>query len=198
MKLIIAVIMAFSTLFIACSEEKKQPTPPAPMGKSDIELLREKIAADPRDTTALFHLSDMYERLTMYPEEIDTLKKIIAVKPDTGYAYFKLGAAYNRLGRHQEAVSYYLKATKYPPQQPMLYNNLAVSYGKLGKVDEEIAALRKAISLRPKYAIARMNLGFAQLKKGDRKAALEQYEALKLMDEGAAVSLKKEIDGKRK
>jgi hypothetical protein len=38
----------------------------------------------------------------------------------------------------------------------------------------------------------------AFLKKGERDAAMKQYNLLKNLDEGAAASLKKEIDAKRK
>ena len=80
----------------------------------------------------------------------------------------------------------------------MAYNNMGISYGKLGKINEEIAALRKAVSLRPGYAIAHFNLSMAYLKQGRRENALNEYRAVKDLDEGLAATLKKELDRKRK
>jgi tetratricopeptide (TPR) repeat protein len=134
----------------------------------------------------------------MYPEEIEALKQTVTLKPDMGYAYFMLGTAYNRLDRYQEAVASFTKATKYIRNQPMIYNNMAISYGKLGNTDEEIATLKKALSLRPKYIIAHFNLGMAYLKKDRRDDAMKEYHVLMKIDEGAAASLKKEIDASRK
>ena len=63
-----------------------------------------------------------------------------------------------------------------------------------GKTDDEIAALKKAIKIRPSYASARYNLAIVSLKKGDKKAAMREYEALKAFDEGVAAQLMKEIE----
>ena len=71
---------------------------------------------------------------------------------------------------------------------------MGVAYGKLGKFSEEAESLKKAIKLRPKYAAARFNLGMTYLKMKNKKAATEEYKALKEFDEGAAENLLKEIN----
>ncbi len=182
------------SLLIACSEEAPKPRPAAQ--RTDVEILRDKVKANPNDVEALTSLADQYERANMYQEEIDLLQKVVALKPDMGYAYLRLGNAYNRLGQYQNAVSSYQKARTYMPKNPVVYNNIAISYGHLGKTDDEIVSLRKAISLRPHYSSARFNLGLALLKKGARSEALKQYEELNKYDIGMAKTLKKEIDAK--
>ncbi len=183
-----------AALIVSCSEGDEKKAFPAATQKSDIEMLREKVKNDPSDAEAWFHLADLYERAMVYEEEADALRKVIALEPGKAYAYFKLGTTYNRLRRYPEAVESFVRAEKYIKNQPMLYNNLAVSYGKIGKTREEIAALEKAIAIRPRYSVAHYNLGMALLRKGARQGAMKEYRILQDLDEGAAASLKKEID----
>jgi tetratricopeptide (TPR) repeat protein len=182
------VIAAATLLLASCSGGKKERAVRAAAGKTDFEIMSERITANPRDAEAWYRLADLYNRSFMYHEEVDALKKMISIRPDMGYAYMELGAAYNRLGENLR------KAKKYFPDNPTLSNNLAVTYGRIGDIDEEITALKRAISLRPRYATARYNLGVVYLKKGERNEALKQYYELKKFDEGASSSLKKEID----
>lgn len=195
----VIVIMIAVALLTACSRDNERaPVQVAPQ-KSDIQVLREQVASNPRDTEAWFHLAQLSDRAGMYPEEIDALKKVIALKPkEIGYAYEQLGTAYNRVGKYEEAVGSFLKAKDHSPKNPVVYNNLAASYGMIGKTNEQISALKKAIALRPRYATAHYNLGVVFLKKGKRDEARKQYEELKKFDEGTAQALKKEIDAKEK
>jgi tetratricopeptide (TPR) repeat protein len=199
MRRTIFALILLSALLAACSRDNERaPVQVAPQ-KSQIQVLREQVAGNPRDANAWFHLADLYGRSQMYDEQVDALKKVIALKPkEIGYAYEQLGTAYNRLGRYKDAVGAFLKAGKHSPKNPVIFNNLAASYGMVGKTDKQIAALRKALSLRPHYATAHYNLGMVMLKKGRRAAALKQYEELEKFDEGTAELLKKEIDARGK
>jgi len=195
----ISILLIIVAMLAACSKDNERPSVQIAPQKSDIQVLRERVASNPRDTDAWFHLAELYDRAGMYPEEIDALKKVIALKPkEIGYAYEQLGTAYNRLGKYREAIESFLKAGKYSPKNPVIYNNLAASYGMVGKTNEQIAALEKAISLRPHYATARYNLGVVLFNKGRRAEALNQYNEIKKFDEGTAQALKKEIDAKGK
>ena len=196
MKVLSAVMMAI-VFILSCSRGEQEARPTISNEQSIFEGLKERIAKDPNDAEAWYHLADLYERSELFRDEVDALKKVVAIQPKRGYAYVRLGNAYNRLGQHEDAARNFVIALKYQPKNPLIYNNLAVSYGKIGKMNEEIAALEKAIALRPKYATARYNLGIALLKKGDRQGALKQHQELKKFDEGTASSLKKEIDAKR-
>lgn len=195
----ISLLLITMALIGACSQDNERPSVQLGPQKSEVQVLREQVASNPRDTEAWFHLVVLYDRIGMYPEEIDALKKVIALKPkEIGYAYEQLGTTYNRLGKYREAIDSFLKAKQYSPKNPLIYNNLAASYGMTGKSNEQIASLEKAISLRPHYAMARYNLGVVLLKKGRRAEALKQYNELNKFDAGTAQALKKEIDAKKK
>ncbi len=179
---------------LACSDPP--PAPPPPAEPSDVEVLREHLQKEPGDAAGWFHLSELYDRASLYQDEADALRRVVALDPGMGYAHFRLGTTYGRLGDHPAAVKSFLEAQRTFRDQPVLYNNLAYSYGKLGRTGEEIAALRKAIALRPRYATARFNLGKALLARGDRAGAEQQVRALAEFDEGAAASLQRELDAR--
>ncbi len=193
-RLRVLFLAAAAAVSASCSDE---PPPrrasPVRAQPSDIEVLHQQLAKDPANADGWFHLSELYERASLYQEQAEALRKVIALRPEMGYAYVKLGTVCNRLQRYDEAVKNFLEAERYVPNQPQLYNNLAFSYGKLGKAREEIAALRKAIAIRPRYAVAHHNLGMALLEKGDLEGARKEVSILREIDEGAAVSLEKEI-----
>lgn len=192
----LSLVIALLMLTAACSEQQREPVIVAPQ-KSDIDILLEQTAQNPKDADAWYHLADLYDRMEMYQQEIDALKKVVALQPGRGYAYLRMGNACNRLGKYPEAVQSFEKAKPSQAKNPVLYNNLAFAYGKLGRTKDEIAALRKAIELRPRYATARFNLAMASLRNGDRGEALTQYKALNNIDGTLAAQLKKEIDHSR-
>ncbi len=195
MKRLRLVVLASSAWLVSCSQERPQPVaPPEETERSDLENLLDRVRANPKDADAWLRLAHVYEGMSQFPEQLDALQKVIALDPGMGAAYAKLGEACNRLGRYQEAVEALRRATKLIKDQPVLYNNLAVSYGKLGKTAEEIAALERAIALRPRYSAAHYNLGVARLRRGQRAEAMKELRILQDFDEGAAASLKKEID----
>lgn len=197
MRSVIGCAAAISVLLVAaCSEKKAPPAPPVAV-KGDMELLVERGQKDLKDAGTWFHIADRYEMAQQYPQQLDALLKVIAARPDMGYAYQKLGNTYNRLGRHEEAIKSFLAAKEHLPDSPVLYNNLGWTYGRVGKTKEQIAALRRAIALRPRYATARLNLGLVLIRRGDRTGAEEQQAALLAFDEGAAITLKKAIEGKQ-
>lgn len=191
----VCVVALFVLLSVVGCSEKKSPPPPPPVAvKGDMELLVEKGRNDPKDVETWFHIADLYERAQQYPQELDALQKVIAAKPDMGFAHLKLANTYNRLGKREEAIQSFLEAKKTLPANPVLHNNLGWTYGQVGKPKEQVAALRQAISLRPRYATARISLGLVLLRQGDRKGAEEQHAALLTFDEGAAATLKQEIE----
>lgn len=177
------------------SEKKSVRQPINPYSTASLfDEVKARLAKNPEDVDALFHLADLYDRNYQYKEAIGTYKKVLALRPEKGDAYLRLGAAYSRLDQPVEAVEALKRAVKYMPNYPVAYNNLGIAYGKLGKTDEEISAFRKAVKLRPNYSTARYNLGVTYLKKGNSRAAMQEYEALKKFDEGAAGALLEEIN----
>jgi tetratricopeptide (TPR) repeat protein len=191
----LALVLVTIVVVAACSREQEPPRQAAVPVRDEMSLLQEAVRQNPRDADSWMHIADLFERGQAFEQEADALLKVLAIDPGRNFAHLKLGNTYNRLGRFQDAVASFLEAKKARPNDPVLYNNLAFAYGRLDKPAEQIAALRQAVSLRPRYATARLNLGIALLKKGDRAGAEQQLAALSEFDETAAAALRQELAG---
>jgi len=62
---------------------------------------------------------------------------------------------------------------------PYLYGNLGWGYYLLGDYSSSIESSLHSLALKPDLNYARMNLGIAQLKKGDYELAFSAYASLK-------------------
>jgi tetratricopeptide (TPR) repeat protein len=186
-------------LLVSCKKKEEQPaSSPAQNPYSNESIffqVKQELAKNPNDPDALYHLADLYDRNSQYPEAIETYQKVVKLKPDMGYAYFKIGTAYDRLNQPEKAISAFKEAAKHMPKYPVIYNNMGVAYGNLGNFKEEVTSLKKAIELRPRYSAAHFNLGVTYMKMGNKKAAMKEYAELQKFDEGAAAALLKEIKG---
>jgi len=197
--LIVVSLVAVALSAVSCSREKpkeeKAATPlPSPYSNESVfTQVQQQLKEDPNNPDALFHLAQLYDRNAQYAEAIDAYKKVVAQKPDMGYAYYAMGTDYNQLNRPEEAIEAFQTGLKYMPNYATLYNNLGVAYGKLDQLDKEIEVLKKALEIRPYYASARYNLAMAYMNKGNKEAAMKEYEALKNYDEGMADMLMREM-----
>lgn len=107
---------------------------------------------------------------------------------------FEEGLKYTNAKAYDKAIPLYEKAIKLKPQFPEAYNQLGHALRETGKVDEGIAAYKKALEQRPDFVQAHEYLGVAYLKKGDREAAMREYEILKKLDPKEAQELWEEIE----
>ena len=62
------------------------------------------------------------------------------------------------------------------PKYEIAQNNLGLAFYDLGKLDEAMIHFKKALEIKPDYAKARMNIGYAKIKKGATDG-LETLEA---------------------
>jgi tetratricopeptide (TPR) repeat protein len=92
-----------------------------------------------------------------------------------------LGNLYLRLRRVDEAVAAYRKALKLDPQFVSAWVNLADTWRAQGREKEAEATLREGLAKLPRSADLLHALGLAQVRKGDRAAALKSLaEAARL------------------
>ncbi len=87
------------------------------------------------------------------------------------------GISLYRLDRFEEARSSYQRSLEIQPNHPTCYNSLGFLLQDMGLMQEARAAFEKAIEQSPDMAMARLNLGMAQLKLGDFANGWENYEA---------------------
>ena len=91
--------------------------------------------------------------------------------------YHLNGISLYRLDRFDEARASYEKSLSIQPNHPTCYNSLGFLLQDMGLMQDALAAFEKAIEQSPDMAMARLNLGMAQLKLGDFANGWENYEA---------------------
>ena len=131
-----------------------------------------------------------YNKKGQFKEAVEACRQALRIKADYGWAYVNLGRAFNGLNRYEEAISVCKAAimvtkTYYADA----YCVMGMSYGNLGKFDDELWAYRYAIANRPNYAEVRYYLCLEYLNRNDKTLALEQYNALKILDKDLAGKL---------
>lgn len=87
------------------------------------------------------------------------------------------GISLYRLDRFDEARASYMRSLEIQPNHPTCYNSLGFLLQDMGLMQEALNAFEKAIEQSPDMAMARLNLGMAQLKLGDFANGWENYEA---------------------
>ncbi len=83
-----------------------------------------------------------------------------------------LGNLYLRLGRFDDAVAAFHRALKLDPRFALAWVNLADAWRAQGREQEVDATLREGLARLPRSADLLHALGLAQVRKGDRTAAL--------------------------
>jgi predicted Zn-dependent protease len=72
-----------------------------------IELFKQMLASDPRNTSVLFGLAKEYEKAGRDEELIETLNSYLENVDDEGNAFGMLAGAYERLGKRDQARAAY-------------------------------------------------------------------------------------------
>lgn len=86
------------------------------------------------------------------------------------------GIARYRAGQFDQALSCYDQALSLMPDSPEVLNSKGFVLQDMGCLTQALACFEKAVQLAPQMAMARLNLGLAQLKLGDWANGWENYE----------------------
>ncbi len=136
-----------------------------------------------------------------YRDAITACNNALRLKPGDGETLFYLGRSNDLLGRTAEATRYYRQAvtgllefTKANADYADGFYLLGNAYYADNQRDRAIESYTKCLELNPNFVKARFNLGFIQLQKKNKAAALEQHKFLLAQDAALAAKLKAEID----
>ncbi|HAR41315.1 MAG TPA: hypothetical protein DCS07_01580 [Bdellovibrionales bacterium] len=146
-------------------------------------------------------------------------RESLRIRPANPAAHNNLGVALKGKGQIEEAINHFVEALKIRPGFLKAHKNLesalleqaksgllsARSEGLLGtalvsqgRLDEAIEHFSRALQLDPSFHKAHFSLGLVYLMKGDRKAAILEYEKLKTMNWKLAETLNQAITGSGK
>lgn len=107
---------------------------------------------------------------------------------------FKRGLEFHKAKQWPQAIKEYERALALGGRFPEAFNNLAYCLRKTGKIEKAIELYKVALQLRPTFAQAHDYLARAYLARGDRAAALREYEIVRRLDVRLAHCLRIAID----
>jgi aspartate beta-hydroxylase len=104
-------------------------------------------------------------------------RRVLAAAPDHTEALNFLGARALALGEMRQAVDFLEGAARGDPENPQLLKNLGMAYLAVDRVEDACRVLEGALQHAPDFFVARLYLGHARERGGDRHAALVNYFA---------------------
>jgi tetratricopeptide (TPR) repeat protein len=159
------------------------------------KALKKAAALNPQDTCAFNQLGRMYYKLERYPEAIEAFRSEIKLRPNA-ISYHFLGNSHLYSNQFEKALSAYHDALRIDPDYSRVYVYVGHAFSHLRRWPEASEAYQKAIKAKPNDTEAHLGLGFVELKRGNKQAALEQYEILRSQDSDWAAALFIEIEKK--
>ena len=149
-------------------------------------------------------LSYVLGQLGQYDESLSVAQEALRLRrdpADEGWSHYNIAFALSKLNRRDEAAASYrqslaaynqVKRTLDPDDLYLMGN----AYIRLEQEQQAVAALRQAVRVRPNFAQSRYNLGVVLFATGNRKGAMDEYNALKALDPKSAAALLKLINRK--
>jgi len=119
------------------------------------ELLLGGLRQEPDDTTLMYELAMVADRLNRYDDMEALLRRVITLKPDDHHAHNALGYSLaDRNTRLEEALGLVQKAAALAPHDPFIVDSLGWIEYRLGHRDEAIKLLRRSHQARPHVEVA--------------------------------------------
>lgn len=161
---------------------------------SAVWYFNKALSISPNMVTALIALGNFYRdakpnydsALTCYHTALktDSLNKV---------TYYSVAWCYNAKGENDKAIPYAVKALQIDNEYKPAYGELGHAYRKTQKFAEAIEQFKKNLAVSV-VDVALLYSGYCYTELNDKDGALQQYEALKKVNEKMATALKRKID----
>ena len=166
-------------------------------GKAEDALIEynRALAADPKSAAGYFRVADANLRMGRFPEASAAAAKVLALDAGHRKAHYVLTTATVRMGAQEEAdreLEIYQKLETQARSEAdrgrniVVANRGAASRLLEGRAEEAVEMFQKAIETFPESAAGYINLGTAQSKLGQHKAAAQTFQ--KILTENIADS----------
>jgi Tfp pilus assembly protein PilF len=145
-----------------------------------VAALEEAVSQDRRNWNAWNKLALAYLAVGAAEKSEDAFLHAIKLVPESGEANNNYGYMLTRVGRYAEAGTYYEIATRDLTYRKtaLIYSNWGHALYLDGKYEESIQHLNAAVQRAPNLCQARFNRGLALEANGDKKRALDDFEAV--------------------
>lgn len=120
-----------------------------------IDSLKNAVAQNPRDVSALMHLAALYDMAGKYDQAATYYNDILKVTPENVEARMNLAGAYFNQGQREQAVAELNNVLKYRPNYDYAMYNMGVIYAAMAKPDKAREWWNKVITGSPTSDLAR-------------------------------------------
>jgi tetratricopeptide (TPR) repeat protein len=142
------------------------------------------IATDPKSAPAYFGIADTNLRMGRFPEAVAAATKVLEFNPQYRQAHYLMATALARMGAKEKsdrAFEIFRKSEAEAQSQTdrirdiSIFNQEAAAKLTEGEAQEAVAMFLKAIATYPDSVTAYLNLGAAQNRLGQHKAAVDTF-----------------------
>ena len=148
------------------------------------------LAIDPDNFDALLSRAALYAESGDGKSALADADRAMVARPGNASALYNRGYANFVQRRYEEAIKDYSAAIEAVPDFGMAYTNRCLNAALAGKdKDRTLADCNQAVTLLPARAEAHETRGFANLKYGDNRAAISDYDAALKGDANRPLSL---------
>lgn len=170
---------AFETyLALTCDAKDEDMDENAQYRQERAQEIVNKISNENMDDAAF---AQAYRLISTGKEEegLDKIRKFIMNNQKVWNAWFLLGWGLRKLRRYEDAMNAFNQALACGGDQNSdTYNELAICYMELNNIPEAKKSLMKALSISPEDTKIISNLGFLNLKEGNKQEAQKYFTAV--------------------
>jgi len=140
------------------------------------ELAQKALDLDPNLSEAHLSLGLAFLGSLHWNQSEKEIQRSIEMNPNMAMAYDDYASLLTCLGRHDEAIAKSSRAVELEPLSPLIYDDGAWWRMLARRYDEAIVQCRKVLELDANNAFAHFVLGWCFLWKGDRAAAIAEFQ----------------------
>jgi tetratricopeptide (TPR) repeat protein len=145
------------------------------------------LKANPRDVETLCNIGRGLTLQGNTDRAIEYYNRVLAIVPGHSDAYYALASIQAKKGQFERAIDLYRDGIRCNPQDGRLHGGLGSLFLQTGRVDEALIELQQAVKLKEDSAVY-VNLGAAELAKGNSKKAIEHFERAVQLNPANAVA----------
>lgn len=165
-------------------------------GKMDMAAINynKALAINPKYADALFGMAKIYrDAIKQYDTALYYFNAAAKLDPANKEIFYGLAWTYNATKQHELAIPNAVKALEIDNNYKPAYGELGYAYRSTSKFAECIEQFKKNLAISV-VDIALLYSGYAYIELNNKEGALQQYEALKKINERMAGALKTKID----
>ncbi len=137
---------------------------------------RKSLSLDPNNAQTHMLIGISLAWKGMVPQAYEEFKKAAEIDPSRPDIQMNLGSIEDNLGLTLRSLDHFRKAVELAPKEPLYHYQLALLYRKLGRDSDAVTELREALKYYPDYEDALLELGAADERRGDLRAAIRDFK----------------------